>query len=1649
MKRKHLKKILSILISISMVASQMSAVVWAEDELVEIDSAAEGIVVSDGEEIPDVEEESLEVEELQPAEEDIEAEIEPEEEIPELEETQPAEEDIEADVESEEETPELEESQPTEEVVEVELESEGEAAALTVSTVETVDGDTTVVNGTCGDNLTWVLDDEGTLTISGEGEMSYFRVYHKEETNTTVPPWNPYLTQIKTIMIDEGVTGIGSGAFMDCSSLTSVTIPDSVTTIGSHAFGNCSSLTSIIIPESVTKMAHGLFDGCSALKSVNIPEGVTSMSSEVFMGCSSLTSITIPEGVTSINTSTFKDCSSLTSVTIPESITSIGKSAFYGCSSLTSIDIPENVTSIGAWAFYGCSSLTSITIPESVTIIGNHALTDCSNLKEIIFEGNAPSIAEDAFTHVTATAYFPAGNTTWTADKLQNYGGTLTWYAPHAEGEHNTNGSAVYEKADELNHIKKIACLGCPDHYATAVGTEPHSTGAEGDRAATTFAPAYCSLCESEYGERLAMPENMVDCGYIDGCDLTWELTTDGTLTISGEGEMAGFSYDSETNTYIHPWNEHISQIKKVVIEEGVTSIGKRAFNGCSALTSVNIPESVTTIGLEAFWECSSLTNIHIPESVTTIENFTFGWCTSLNSIIIPASVKNIEKRAFYHCSGLTEIRFEGNAPTIAEDAFTNVTAAAYTPADNTTWTAEKMQNYGGTLTWNPSEIVIASGTCGENLNWKLTEDGILTISGEGEMQYCNWGSYLQQIKEVVMEEGVTSIGASTFYGCSSLTSVTIPDSVTSIGVAAFWDCTSLESIIIPESVTRIADYTFDGCSSLTSVTIPESVESIGVHAFRNCSSLTSITIPESVTNIESFAFFDCNALTSIVIPEGVTSIANSTFSGCSALISVTIPESVTSIGSHAFWRCSSLTNITIPDSVTSIESQSFRDCSSLTSIIIPEGVTSIEKSTFSRCESLTSITIPESIESIGEYAFLECNGLEEIIFEGSAPEISDTAFTNVTANAYYPANDTTWTAEKLQDYGGTLTWIPTGSSETVIASGTCGENLTWKLTEDGTLTISGEGKMTGNYTTRPWQNYLQQIKMIVIEEGVTSVGNSVFRSSNSLTSVVIPDTVTSIGNYAFSHCENLSSVTIPESVTSIGWYAFWKCSSLTSVTIPASVTSIGDRAFRDCSSLKEIIFEGNAPAISKYAFYNVTATAHFSADDTTWTADKLKNYGGTLTWYAPHAEGEHHANGVVYEKVDELSHVQKTACLGCPDDYAITVGTEPHSVGAAGDRAATSYAPAYCSLCESEYGERLALPENVVDCGFIDECALTWELTEDDTLIISGKGSMTSYSSETYTDRPWESYHQQIKEIVIEEGVTSIGGWVFRDCSSVTSVTIPESVTDLNWGVFYNCESLVSVTIPEGVQEFYKSLFNGCSSLTSVIIPDSVTDIGVAAFNNCESLTSVTIPASVTSIEDRTFAGCSNLTKVIFEGNAPEISDTAFKNVTAVAHTPADNTTWTAEKMQNYGGTLTWNPSIDTITVSGNIDYTANGQTITVNHSTACKVGYLDGENYVAVEAVANDDGTYSFTLPDGVNDVVLVASGDIDGSALINSADRLLVARSLLLESHPAYKALTPIQKLAADINNDGIVNSADRLLLARSLLLESHPAYKEIEW
>lgn len=315
---------------------------------------------------------------------------------------------------------------------------------------------------------------------------------------------------------------------------------------------------------------------------------------------------------------------------------------------------------------------------------------------------------------------------------------------------------------------------------------------------------------------------------------------------------------------------------------------------------------------------------------------------------------------------------------------------------------------------------VVASGNCGTTDNpggeasvtWELDSEGQLTISGTGAMaDYQGMSrtvadayqrgstplrSYRDRILNVVVSDGITSIGNGIFCGLKNLSSVSLPDSVTSIGDYAFMNCVVLPSINIPESVTRIGSEAFLYCYALTNVSIPDNVTNIGNSAFEGCRALTSINIPEGVTSIAYCTFEFCTSLPSISIPDSVTYIGSYAFHGCVGLTSVTLPNSVTSIGDSAFASCIGLTSVTIPDSVTSIGNSAFGSCDGLTSVTIGKGVTS-SGGAFNGCSNLTNAVIADGATCIAESMFFG-TGLTNVIIPNSVTRIEKKAFNGSTS---------------------------------------------------------------------------------------------------------------------------------------------------------------------------------------------------------------------------------------------------------------------------------------------------------------------------------------------------------------------------------------------------------------------------------------------------------------------------------------------------------------------------------------------------------------------------------------------------------------------------------------------------------------------------
>ena len=460
---------------------------------------------------------------------------------------------------------------------------------------------------------------------------------------------------------------------------------------------------------------------------------------------------------------------------------------------------------------------------------------------------------------------------------------------------------------------------------------------------------------------------------------------------------------------------------------------------------------------------------------------------------------------------------------------------------------------------------------------------------------YMSWN-----VKKIVIEEGVTSIGNSAFAYCRGLISITIPDSVTSIGEWAFDGCTSLPSITISSSVTSIEFGTFKDCSSLTSITIPDGVTSIGAYAFSKCSSLTSITIPDSVTNIKAYAAFNgCTSLKTISLSCG-SILKRSDFSDQANLVSYTShiltktaakAVTCTENGNKEYWTCEHckkyfLSNDTNPETAKAVEQSEF---------IIPAShkLTKVEAKDATCSESGNKEYW--TCEHCGKYFLSDDTNPET----AKAVELSETI-----TPALKHKNATTRGASKPDGtkpgYSGDR-YCP--DCDKVVEKGYTywiEDNLTWKLYEDGTLNISGTGAMKnyGYSNNRSPVFWNTDVTSIVIEEGVTSIGNEAFHLCRNLISITIPKTLKSIGNNAFYDCTSLTSVTIPGNVESIGESAFYYCDNLTDVTLQDGVKSIGDAAFIWCNNLTNIVLPNSVTSIGYYAFKDCTSLTSITIPD-------------------------------------------------------------------------------------------------------------------------------------------------------------------------------------------------------------------------------------------------------------------------------------------------------------------------------------------------------------------------------------------------------------------------------------------------------------------
>ena len=480
--------------------------------------------------------------------------------------------------------------------------------------------------------------------------------------------------------------------------------------------------------------------------------------------------------------------------------------------------------------------------------------------------------------------------------------------------------------------------------------------------------------------------------------NLSWTLGNNGLLTISGNGEMDDFSTLESGQEETRAWRPYLNEIRTIVIDNGVTSISSNAFRNCVNLSNVSIPSSVETIGSRAFFGCSNLTNVTLPVGLKSLSSAAFYRCSSLTSIIIPSGVNGISDAVFHDCNSLTSVSIPTSVIWIRASAFEGCSSLTdvYYNGTQEQWNAISISSYnepltGATIHYNFTSIV-NSGIWGA-LTWTLDSNGLLTISGNGEMNILSsaitsndaWHTYKNDIKYVIIKNGVKNISPFAFYYCVSLEGIQIAPSVQSIGESAF-----------------------SGCSSLTAVSIPNGIESIQARTFYECSRLENVDIPSSVKRIESSAFYCCTQLRNLVLPSDLSSISNYVFYGCSSLQTITIPASLKSIDYRSFSLCSNLQDVyylgsqsqwneiaigsdNVPLTAAAIHYNFQPD------FILPMSLKTIDDEAFVGGAFTFVVLMPDTM-TIGWHAFANCPNLQYIFIPPDTHYIDPDAFDGVSA---------------------------------------------------------------------------------------------------------------------------------------------------------------------------------------------------------------------------------------------------------------------------------------------------------------------------------------------------------------------------------------------------------------------------------------------------------------------------------------------------------------------------------------------------------------------------------------------------------------------------------------------------------------------------
>ncbi|MBR4500646.1 MAG: leucine-rich repeat domain-containing protein [Clostridia bacterium] len=1015
-----------------------------------------------------------------------------------------------------------------------------------------------VRSGACSDTVNWAFYEDDTLIISGTGDMPEYT--HTSEGNP--PPWFPVSSDIKRVILEEGITSLSSWSLGYVNYFEELSLPSTLRTIGDFAVISNFRLTEITIPEGVESIGDTAFTYCYSLASVSLPSTLTEIGVQAFFYDPMLENINVAENnpVYCSNDGILYTKDPLTAVKCPDA-----KTGEY--------TVLEGTVEIASGAFLG-SKLSMIRLPDSLNVIGDHAFQEAKLLEAVDMPRSLESLGESAFAYC------------FTLESIRVPDGVIAIRGSTFNECENLSSVTL---PDTVTAVEAFAFSKCRSLWLDRL--PPNLETIE------MYAFDYCPI-----GDSIVIPKTVVSIeeGAFNKCGFCRYILEDGNVVFAADSE--GVLYKGNTLALFPPGREG-----SYTVPEGVIALGYKAFIGCR-IEEIHLPSSLQVILPFCFQDCEQLTNVTLPYGVSTIGKYAFGECSSLTRMVIPGSVRTVAEFLFCDCEALKEVVFEEGVLTLSpyllnlsENLESVTIPASVTVIDenalSTSWPPFKDLHLIVSPASEGHRFAVShghpyvfagqdgSGSCGASLSWTCDENQAVTIAGSGDMSDFDenaapWGTWVRQ---AVFGDGITSVGSNAFRNCTLLTEITVPDEVVSIGSFAFFGCAGLKSVFIPSDVMTIGTEAFEGCPNLVITGYTDSaaetyalnhgIEFIPVH----------ITVDGGVCGSGAQWMLDHLGVLTITGSGMIDSHPWNT----QLVTQAVIEDGITGVGAHAFEGCSFLRFVSFADTVETVGDSAFRNCPLLRQILLPCALAEIGNNAFEDCVGLIGVLLPDSVSSVGGEAFAGCSGLKTALFMNANAVIGTDAF------AYCPSLTVYGYEGSLAQQSAESAQVPFSAVSAVEGWGLCGETVQWWKDEEGRLTIAGVGRMADyvRWNEAPWGTEITEIRVL---DGITHIGKNAFYGCDMMESAFLPEGLSSIGISAFRECHGLTRIALPTSLVSIGGGAFCDC-GLEEITLPDALETIGERAFEG-SFFPSVMIPAGVTGLGEGAFdYSAIKTISFT----------------------------------------------------------------------------------------------------------------------------------------------------------------------------------------------------------------------------------------------------------------------------------------------------------------------------------------------------------------------------------------------------------------------------------------------------------------------